>query len=505
MCGILAISDRDDVSRHIFRGLANLRHRGPNAWGIAIHDAERGFRLHRSGVWPANGCSTSGLPFHGRAGIGHTRYATTLSKDELTLDAQPLASSRPGLVLAFNGHIQDLALRSELEEKGWLFQTKNDGEVVLNMLCEEIQQRIDSFGSPSAQQRFDEAIAPSVARLMERLAGKGSYSVVAMLADGGIIAFRDPHGFRPLFFASDPLEGPGWVFASETAAIGAVGRYKILRPVEAGELVYLTPSGDVQAKCLQRRAGAFCALEAVYLADIDSRFGGLDTYQLRQRLGEALANQFPGLRDRIDLVVGVPESAVPAALKIAELWKRPFGGLLSRSSTRTFLEPDQNIRESAAESKYRLVQSAIQGKCIALVDDSIVRGTTMRALIGRLRAAGAKEVHVMVTFPPIQYPCFYGIDIPDEKHLIAARAEGRVEVINNMLVADSLNYLDDKMLRQVLANIGPVCLACADGWYPDRSIASPLAVASADGPQYRRESSGANLITISALAATNLH
>lgn len=489
MCGILAISDRDDVSRYILRGLANLRHRGPNAWGLAIHDEDRGFRLHRSGEWPTTGCSTlPAPPFQGRVGIGHTRYATTLSKDELTLDAQPLASNRPGLVLAFNGHIEDAALRSELEGKGWLFQTKNDGEVVLNMLCEEIQERLDRFASSSGQQCFDEAIVPAVQRLMERLAGKGSYSVVAMLADGGIIAFRDPHGFRPLFFASDPLEGPNCVFASETAAIGAVGQYKTLRSINPGELVHVTPSGNVHAKLLQRRAAAFCAMEAVYLADIESRFGGLDTYQLRQRLGEALANQFQGLREQIDLVVGVPESAVPAALKVAEIWNRPFGGLLSRSSTRTFLEPDQAIRESAAKYKYRLVQSTIQGKRIALIDDSIVRGTTMRAVIGRLRAAGAKEVHVMVTFPPVQHPCFYGIDIPDETQLIAARAEGRIEVISDMLAADSLNYLDGKALRQVLASLGPVCLACVDGWYPDRSIGSPSAAVSPNGHQYRPES-----------------
>jgi amidophosphoribosyltransferase len=360
---------------------------------------------------------------------------------------------------------------------------------MLNILCKEIQQRFDAFRCGSVQRSFEEALAPSVAKLMDRLAGKGGYSLVAMFGDGSIIAFRDPHGFRPLFLATDPLDGPICVIASETCAFDAIGRYKTIRPIAAGELVCVSPNREIQTAALQRRKGAFCALEAVYLADVESQLGDVDTYRLRQGLGEALAQQFRGLRERIDLVVGVPESALPAALRVAEVWNRPFGCLLSRSPIRTFMEPDQTRREVAAESKYRLVRSSVQGKRVALVDDSLVRGTTMRTLIRKLREAGAQEVHIMLTFPPVLNPCFYGIDIPDRTQLIAAEAEGIVEGISKILTANSVNFLDKEVIRRVLAPLGPTCFACADGQYPDRPIglssASTLPIITAVDPAHQ--------------------
>jgi amidophosphoribosyltransferase len=404
--------------------------------------------------------------YEGIVGIAHARYATTSNKTDLIRDALPLIDSQTGLALVFNGHVQTTELRGRLEREGVQFQTNNDGELLLCYLAANMTRRW-----PKRPLDFDElfhlVLKPAVTNLMRQLKGRGAYAVVSMLGPHGLFAFRDPQGFRPLTFATDARSGPAHVFTSETTALKVLGEYATIRPLEAGELIYVAPDGTVHTAQLAQSAKAFCALESVYFAAADSILGGVEVYQMRRQLGAELARMFAHLGESVDVVVPVPDTAIPAAYELAFRWQKPIGGMAKAMPVRSFLEPTQSRREDAVNQKYRYFSSFLQNQRIALVDDSIVRGTTMRRVIEQLRQQRAKEVHVLVTFPPITHPCFYGIDLSDADQLLAAQQGGDIERIRQFINADSLSYLSETAIRDSLRSLGHLCMACVNGIYID--------------------------------------
>jgi amidophosphoribosyltransferase len=485
MCAIFGLAGAGPVAGDVYRGLVALQHRGANSCGIATHKAGLGFSVQRGAGAVEQVFHAADLArLRGSLGIGHTRYATSGDRNELERDAQPLLASRPSCALAFNGNLAVESLRPALMCNGWDFNTTNDGEVLLYVLCEALARR-----RPRVENSFAEVFAgqvvPALAEVMERLAGLGAFSAVAILGRLGLLAFRDPHGIRPLSLArtGSPRR---WAFASETTAFDFLGGYEQVRDLLPGEVVCIDLEGKLHSAVVARRRRGFCAFEPVYLAGAGSVLAGQQVYQFRQALGRALAEQFAGLRERVDGILPVPDSGTPAALKLAELWGKPCGGLLKRGTIRSFLEPSQQQRERAASSKYVFIRSCIAGKRVAVVDDSIVRGTTMRHLIRSLRALGAVEVHVLATFPPLVHPCRYGIDMPRAADLVAGREGGDIERVRLALGADSLHYLDEQAVRRALAPLGPLCLACVDGDY----VAEEESVAAGEPCGIRSQVSG---------------
>lgn len=485
MCGVLGILDRSDVSRYLLRGIGELRHRGPNAWGLATVGPDGRPWALRVGDNPS-AAQTSAV-HEGRFGVAHARYATTDDKTDLVRDAQPLVKTRTGLALVFNGHVQTAGLRDELEGRGASFQTNNDGELLLNLLDSEIQSRQMRARAGDPANFFRHVLGPSVMNLMMRLRGRGAYAVVGAFGHHGLFAFRDPNGFRPLIYAADVRGGPAHVFSSETTVLKALGAYATVRQLDAGELIYITPDEQVYSVVLMRGLPAFCALEGVYFAAADSVLGGAEVDELRRRLGGELAATFAHLVASVDVVVPVPDSASPAAFELAFQWNKPVGGMAKAADVRSFLEPNQTRRERAADSKYRYFRSFIRGRRVALVDDSLVRGTTMLKVVERLWQLGAREVHVLVTFPPVTHPCYYGIDLPSAEHLLAAQHSGDVESIRRALSADSLNYLSEEAVRRVLAPLGSVCMACTNGKYVDGNPVKEARRACGWRPELRKE------------------
>ncbi len=463
MCGIFGIAGNTDISQYLLNGITELKHRGPNAWGISLIDSEGNTRLFADNHTFPELFNLS--DFKGRMGIAHARYITTLNKTNLIQDAQPLLDKDTGLVISFNGHLQTSGLREQLERQGRRFQTNNDGELILNYLVNEISKKWRFNGSIDFTTLFDQILKPAVTNLMRELQGRGGYSVVGLLGQYGLFAFRDPHGFRPLTYAASSNNRTSHVFASETTVLRVLGEFETVRHIEAGELIYISPNLNVYKAQMPRASPAFCALEPVYLAAADSILGDVEVDQLRRRLGTELANTFAHLNSRIDVVIPIPDTSIPAASELAFRWRKPLGGIIKTTPVRSFLEPNQSRREFAAKQKYRYFPSFIKNKRVALVDDTIIRGTTMRNVIGNLRLHGASEIHVLVTFPQITHPCFYGIDIPSTKSLIAAQKNGDLNYICQEINADSVNFLSESKIRNALSSLGPLCLACTNGKY----------------------------------------
>lgn len=463
MCGVLGIIGNENVGDSLFQGISELKHRGPNAWGVSIINAENRTKLF---INTDNFANLSALrTFSGQVGVAHSRYITTNDKTSVKTDAQPLMDTSTNLVISYNGHIQSSGLREKLEQDGLSFRTNNDGELLLNFLLNEMKQHWKLEFETDFTKLFEQFLKPAVKRLMNEFHGRGAYTLVGMLGPYGLFAFRDPQGFRPLIFATDAKNGPPFVFSSETTVLRVLGEYSSVRQVEAGELIYISPDRKIHNSLLKTGRRSFCALEAVYFAAPDSTLGGVEIDQFRRRLGAKLAKSFEHLRPFVDVVTPIPETANSAAFELAFTWQKPFGGIIKAAPVRSFLEPNQARRELAADQKYRYLPSLFNGQRVALVDDSIVRGTTMKKIINNIRHLKAKEIHVFITFPPILHPCFYGIDLPDKKDLIAAQFSGNIRELTRALNINSLNFLSEKETRQALNTLEPLCMACATGKY----------------------------------------
>jgi amidophosphoribosyltransferase len=431
------------VARIAFFGLFALQHRGQESAGIVTGD---GHVLH--------GHRDLGLVFQvfdediirslkGFVALGHVRYSTMGSN--VIANAQPLIGhGRFGpFALAHNGNLTNAAaLRRELEEDGVCFSGSSDTEVVLKLLEHSRTENIES----------------AIADIMNTV--QGAYSL-GILTPDRLIAVRDPYGVRPLCIGQ--LNGDDWVIASETCALSTIGA-DFIREVQPGEVIVFDHNGMRATQVQESPRKACCIFEFIYFARPDSHIYGKNVYNARVRMGHMLAQQDV---PEADLVVPIPETGIPGAIGYAQVSKIPFGEALikNRYIFRTFIAPDQRLRDLGVRMKLSALKEAIAGRRLVVVDDSIVRGTTTKPEVELLRAAGAREIHLRVCSPPIPYPCFYGIDTSAQSQLIAARMS--VEQIRRHIGATSLLY---QTMRGLIKAVGlpksNFCTACFDGDYP---------------------------------------
>jgi amidophosphoribosyltransferase len=441
VCGVFGIrSDERDVARIAYFGLFALQHRGQESAGIAVSDQGRLTVLRDMGLVAQvfNEQQLQALP--GEVAIGHTRYSTTGSSH--WGNAQPLVHHGRArtVALGHNGNlVNSEALREELVAEGVRLASTSDTEVIAALLARDPR--------PLA-----EAVAGTMARL------DGAYSVVALVEEA-LIAFRDPHGIRPLVLGR---LGDDWVVASETCALDLIGA-SVDREVRPGEVVRVDADGLHAAQALPEGRGALCIFEHVYFARPDSRLGGTGVHAARVRMGERLAAEAPV---EADLVMAIPDSGTPAAIGFAKASGIAYdeGLIKNRYVGRTFIQPDQALRQQGIKLKFNPLDE-IAGKRIVIVDDSIVRGNTMRQLVAMLRDAGAAEVHVRISSPPVVSPCFYGIDMADEDELAAAHRS--VEEMRDHVGATTLHYLSlEGMQSATRLPEGSVCRGCFTREYP---------------------------------------
>ena len=445
-CGVFGIFGADEAAKLAYLGLYALQHRGQESAGIAATDGvqfrvERGMGLVQDVFTPE---VIGRLP--GFAAIGHTRYST--AGDTSLGNAQPLASdcNKGKLALAHNGNLTNaLELRRNLEHKGSIFQTTSDTEVIVHLVA---RSKVGNLAG---------AVADALGQV------EGAYSLLILTRDE-IFAVRDPRGFRPL--AIGRLRD-AWVVASETCAFDLIGA-EYVRDVEPGEMLRISKGGLESIRFAPERTHQHCIFEHVYFARPDSIVFGRGVNATRERLGRLLARECPAIAD---IVVPVPDSGVPAAIGYAAESGIPFrmGLIRNHYIGRTFIEPEQAIRDFGVRLKLNPVRRLLEGHRVVLVDDSIVRGTTSRKIVRMVREAGAAEVHVRISCPPTASPCHYGIDTPTKIELIASR--NSIEQIREFIGADSLGYLSLESLRAALEDTeGKFCTSCYTGVYPTENI-----------------------------------
>ena len=448
-CGVFAVRGHPEAAKLTYLGLHALQHRGQESAGIAASDGDKIVSYkgmgHVAEVFTEEVINT----LKGDSAIGHTRYSTAGDTD--LKNAQPLVVScqKGQVALAHNGNLVNApSLRKELESRGDIFQTTSDSEVILHYFA-----RSKHTGIP-------EATADALDRVV------GAYSLVMLFKDC-VLAVRDPRGFRPLCLGK--LDG-AYVAASETCAFDLINA-RYVREIEPGEMVILDGSGISSLRFAPPAPLSQCIFEHVYFSRPDSVIFGRPVQKSREMLGRLLAREHPA---PADLVVPVPDSGVAAAIGYAEESGIPlrFGLIRSHYVGRTFIEPTQAIRDFGVKLKLNPVRSLLEGKRVVLVDDSIIRGTTSRKIVRIVREAGASEVHVRVSCPPTISPCYYGIDTPTKKELIASTHN--VEEIRQFIGADSLGYLSLEGMRHAVGDTqGRYCLACYTANYPT-AVQEPL-------------------------------
>ena len=447
-CGVFGIYDLDggNIAPSIYYGLTSLQHRGQESCGMAVSktDGERGnVQFHKDlGLVSEVLRKDVVHNMNGDIGIGHVRYSTT--GESVAENAQPLVLSyiKGSLALAHNGNLVNTeALKWELIQTGAIFHTTTDSEVIAFHIARE---RVHSA-------TVEEAVHKTVEKI------RGGYALVIM-SPRKLIGARDPYGLKPLCLGK---RDNAYVLASESCALTSVGA-EFIRDIEPGEIVTITKNGLKSSKLTEKKKHAHCVFEYIYFARLDSTMDGVKIYDARIRGGKSLAKSYPV---EADLVTGVPESGLPAAKGYSEESGIPFGFAFYKNSYigRTFIKPTQQGREFSVHLKLSVLESVVKGKRIVLVDDSIVRGTTIANLIHMLKEAGAKEVHVRISSPPFLHPCYFGTDVPSNDQLIAAQHS--TEEIRKMIGADSLGYMQIDYLEGMAGGL-PLCKACFDGNYP---------------------------------------
>jgi amidophosphoribosyltransferase len=442
-CGVFGVYGHPRAAELSYYGLCALQHRGQESAGIVSCEEGVFHKCHGMGLVRQifNEQNISGL--RGSTAIGHTRYSTTGSSN--LRNAQPLTvdCARGNIAVAHNGNLTNAsALREELEQKGLVFQTTVDSEIIIMMLA----------------QPFMDREANSLVKTLRRI--EGAWSVVIM-TEKELIGARDSFGFRPLSIGKI---GEAYVLSSETAAFDQI-HAEFVRDVRPGEVVIINEKGITSIDAFpERKKSAFCVFEYVYFARPDSILNGKSVYQVRKEMGRQLAREHP---IQADIVVPIPDSGVCAAIGYAEESHIPFEMAFVRNHYvgRSFLQPSQDTRDADVRIKLNLISSLVKDKRVIIVDDSIVRGTTCRNRVKTLKEAGARTVHVMISCPPHRYSCVYGIDFPDRSKLMAATQT--LESIREYLNADSLHYLSTKgMVAATGLPADNFCLACYDGRYP---------------------------------------
>ena len=445
-CGVFGVygCSGEDVSKLTFFGLFSLQHRGQESAGIAISDGKC-VRMHRDmGLVTQVFHPTALDALHGHLGIGHTRYSTTGSS--ILRNVQPMMCDCDfgPIALAHNGDLINAGpLREELMDAGIDLETTNDSEVIIKLIAN------------SGESTIEDAVAYAMGKI------RGAYSVLVMTRDK-LIAFRDPHGIRPLSIGR--LNGTHYVVASETCAFNTIGA-DFVREVEPGEMVIIDESGLWERQAVPLEGRALCIFEYVYFARPDSRMYGRSMHEARRRMGHELAKEHPAPGAHI--VFPLPNTGTPAAIGLAEASRIPYaeGVIKNHYIHRTFIQPDQRMREMGVKMKLTPLKESLAGRRVVMVDDSIVRGTTIGPTIKMIRDAGAVEVHVRVASPPIRHPCFYGIDTANQDELIASKLN--VEEIRKYIGADSLGYLSlGGLVRAIGVKKDKLCCACLDGKYP---------------------------------------
>ncbi len=452
-CGVVAVYGHPEASKLAYLSLYALQHRGQESAGIAASNGER-VELHKGMGLVADLFTGDVLSrLAGPLAIGHTRYSTT--GDSALLNAQPIMveCNKGKIALAHNGNITNAPeVHAQLEQQGSIFQTTSDTEVIVHLIAR------------SREQTLPDAMADALRRI------EGAFSLVMMTPDR-IFAARDPRGFRPLVMGRIPDQGGNSdkvVFASETCAFDLIGA-EYEREVKPGELVIVGPEGVHSRFYSAQQPQSNCIFEHVYFSRPDSIIFGRAVQQTRDAMGRQLAIESPV---KADIVVPVPDSGVTAAMGFAQQSGIPmqFGLIRNHYVGRTFIEPEQRVRDFGVKLKLNPVRHVLEGRRVVLIDDSIVRGTTSEKIVRMVREAGAKEVHMRISCPPTISPCFYGVDTPSKKQLIAANKS--VEEIREYIKADSLAYLSLEGLRKA-AGEGEqpsYCTACYTGKYPTNIV-----------------------------------
>lgn len=444
MCGIIGIYSDKPVARDLFFGLSTLQHRGQESCGIAVAQkvvkdsmsCHKGMGLVHHVLKPQELHEMSA-----DIGIGHVRYSTAGGSFEY--NTQPLLGFSKGkrVALAHNGNlINSQLLRTRLEEEGMMFHTTIDSEVILSLIS----------------RYYNDNMLEAIIKTMDMI--KGAYSMVVMLNDK-LVAVRDPYGFRPLVMGK---RGEDYIFASETGAIDVLGG-EFIRDLKPGEIVIIK-DGELTSHMYQHDAPfSSCIFEHIYFARADATIDSLNAYSFRVKTGELLAEEMPA---DADIVIPVPDSGWPGAIGFSQKSGIPIieGLVKNRYVGRSFIKPTQEERDMAVKLKLNPIKSIVTGKKIVLVDDSIVRGTTSKRLIESLFDAGAKEVHMRVTSPPVKNPCYFGIDTPRRKSLIASHCS--VEDIRADIGATTLGFISDEGLKKSAGEGFKYCSACFDGRYP---------------------------------------
>lgn len=461
-CGVFGIYDtknqRDDAARHAYFGLFALQHRGQEGAGICVNHRGRLFTHREEGLVVEVFNEVTLNLMKGSSAIGHVRYPTRGGIGEQCLMPIQIKSRNGQIAIAHNGTITNYEeIRDKLEENGATFNTESDSEVLLSLLA---RNRI-------LTERMEDAIFLTMAEL------SGSYSLTLLTSDA-LYGIRDPLGIRPLCIGM--LED-SYILSSESCALDAIGA-TFIRDVDPGEVITITRDG-IKSEFMQesfrtfaRKSGRICLFEYVYFARPDSVIDGASVFESRAEAGRILAREAPA---DVDVVIGAPDSGITAAMGYAdELGLHYEQGILkNRYVGRTFIQPTQMQRELAVKMKFSPLKSQIAGKRIVLVDDSVVRGTTTRHVISMLKSAGVLEVHLRVASPPVAYPCFYGVDTPNQEDLSAANMTK--EEMRAMIGADSLEFISLDGLRSSVKHLTcGNCSACFDGNFiagvPEKSV-----------------------------------
>ena len=441
-CGVVGVYGHPEAANLVYLGLYALQHRGQESAGIV---ASTHSKMHLElGMGLVADIFDPGrlLKLPGPLAIGHNRYSTA-GKSEL-VNAQPcmINYAAGSLALAHNGNLVNAkTIRKELGSKGAIFQSTNDSEVIVHLMAQ------------AKSENFVDRAAEALRQV------SGAYSLVLM-TENELLAARDPHGFRPLCLGK--LDG-AYIIASETCVMDLI-EAEFIREVEPGELILINENGLQSFFPFKKVESKYCVFEHIYFARPDSFLFGEHVYAARKEMGRAMAQESPA---DADLIVPVPDSGVVSAMGFAEESGIPFemGLIRNHYVGRTFIEPQSQIRNFGVKLKLNAVKNLISGKRLAIIDDSIVRGTTSRKIVKMLLEAGAKEVHLRISSPPILHSCFYGIDTPHKEELIAHTHS--LEETRKYLGADSLQYLSIKKMLEVLQNgENKFCSACFDGNYP---------------------------------------
>lgn len=447
-CGIFGIFHPcgGNAATSVYYGLCALQHRGQESAGIAVCDTFGplgNINWHKNMGLVNEVFNNENLnDLIGNLGIGHVRYSTTGAST--AKNAQPLVLNyiKGTLALAHNGNLTNTdEIRQSLHESGAIFQTTTDSEVIAYQIAKE---RLNSSC-------VEEAVFETAKKL------KGGFALLVM-SPRKLIGVRDPLGLKPLCLGK---QGDSYVLASESCALNTIDA-EFVRDILPGEIITITKDGITSNTALCNSKRAHCIFEYIYFARLDSNIDGISVYDARIRAGKALAKSYPV---PADIVTGVPDSGITAAMGYSQESGIPFQYAFYKNSYvgRTFIKPTQQERESAVQIKLNVLKSVVKDKRIVLIDDSIVRGTTIAKLINLLKKAGAKEVHVRICSPPFLYPCYYGTDVPSNEQLIASSYS--CDEIKNHIGADSLGYMKIEDLSEMTGDL-PLCKACFDNNYP---------------------------------------